>query len=73
MFLFIGSGTVWSKITQKFKYISCSYLSDSGNYDRVSDAVFKYISCSYLSEAMQDGLVEGYHLNTSHVLIYRFL
>ena len=54
----------------RFKYISCSYLSDFDIYDYIASKLFKYISCSYLSLTRTHVQKVLTNLNTSHVLIY---
>ena len=54
-----------------FKYISCSYLSDSATLCQYTGLTFKYISCSYLSLICSRTSLIFSNLNTSHVLIYQ--
>ena len=51
MFLFIFWFYKQANINFIFKYISCSYLSESAPEDWQDILSFKYISCSYLSQA----------------------
>ena len=54
MFLFIGSQSRNTRPVHQFKYISCSYLSDTGENYEYTETIFKYISCSYLSDVPTD-------------------
>ena len=49
MFLFIDDLQDIKHEIIKFKYISCSYLSENTVNSILAQIRFKYISCSYLS------------------------
>ena len=54
-----------------FKYISCYSLSKSLIFSNGCIALFKYISCYSLSAYYDHARETIYHLNTSHVILYR--
>ena len=71
MFLFINFIPCWHPTMNRFKYISCSYLSKRFHLTPYLLLIFKYISCSYLSGCPAMLGCTAMHLNTSHVLIYQ--
>ena len=70
MFLFISAVDDGKNLSNLFKYISCSYLSNGKWVEGNLITKFKYISCSYLSAMRILHLFLQRYLNTSHVLIY---
>ena len=77
MFLFIPNAAIFFVVQKKFKYISCSYLSNSLAYQFNFSFPFKYISCSYLSDNIyiiryNDSFIQ-IHLMFLFILLIPFL